>query len=261
MNFLLTLLCSIFLCSSPKNLKGVDNLENKPTYQVKKKFCIPLPACFGSTKNHRFDSTPYMKTITATVTPEEQIRFSISGHTIDPLFKGCQSSKECWARLAAKQSAYTLGGQSDILESIGKSLPKPEHCYWIRKLLEPNPKILSLFSGTALWEYMLFVEEFDIVSTNVDDQATHMNVTLIDPLEALERYPERDVLFTHFPPQDFPILKLIQQFRGDWWIHIDCDNTNDLSMPLWKKVDRRNDVETLDPNKKAIIILYQRQNF
>jgi hypothetical protein len=184
---------------------------------------------------------------------------------LNNLFEGCKKLEHFWARMDAKRGEQRLSQSEKFRcqEQLGQVLPSRQHYDWLKGHLPKEDSILSLFSGTALWEFMLSLDGWNVLATDVEEheKSPHTQVVILDPLKALDTNEDRNILWTNQPPEGFPIADLVSQFKGDWWVRIDLLNdTKELSSQLWEPLDQRTDVETCAPHRHATITIYKRLN-
>lgn len=184
------------------------------------------------------------------------------------LFEDCESLQSFWTRLEALETEKSSGklnpsGGANDQDQLGQILPSPRHYDWLKKRLPTNQSVLCLFSKTALWERALSLGGWSAVATDVPEDIlpAHMRVVAIDPLEALDQYSDRQILWTNCPPACFPLNSLVSQFKGNWWVRIDLsDDSEALQSHLWETIDQQNNVSTRNPHQFATITIYRRVN-
>jgi len=86
-------------------------------------------------------------------------------------------------------------------------------------------KVLEINSYSGLWSYLLFEEEIDIKATdhNKYDKIPFINIENINPMNAIEKYNNRNILLTvwpHFKKNYYKLNNIVQNFHGDSFILI-----------------------------------------
>ena len=100
------------------------------------------------------------------------------------------------------------------------AIPNMRSLYLIKHFAE-NQQILEVFSGQALWAYLLQLINVNVIATDLEiEKKTYTSVEKMDALKAVIKY-KTNILMMIWPPCGDPIAyKTLQRFKGDKVIYI-----------------------------------------
>ena len=172
-----------------------------------------------------------------------------------------------------------------FVSNYGWSVPSEKPLEKLKTFIGNNT-VLDVGSGYGLWARLLQNEGINVIATTLipTEDKGHMprenrsftNVEDISHLEAIEKYPEANVLMMSWPPYEDPMAyEALKNFKGNKLIYVGeggqgCTGCNDFHSLLdqkWKMVGEdsidKNDFQTIDiPQWSGIhdsIFLYVRK--